>query len=219
VSATRAAPAAGTAGAGADDGTCTDVGAGAGEAGRGFAVVASEVRSLAQRSSQAAKDIKDLITNSSSQVQEGVVLVNRAGASLTEIVASIKRVAEIVSDITTASGDQSSGIDQVNTALTQMDQVTQQTSALVEQHAAAAKALEQQSHTMHQRVSFFRVGNAQPTQVPTERVVASIKRAAPEAAKPQSTPAKQGAHRRSIVGRMQTALAGAVKPGEGRKKF
>jgi methyl-accepting chemotaxis protein len=132
----------------------------AGDAGRGFAVVASEVRSLAQRSSQAAKDIKDLITNSSAQVREGVELVNRAGASLTEIVASIKRVAEIVSEIAAASGEQSSGLDQVNGALTQMDQATQQNSALVEQNAAAAKALEQQSQGIDQQVSFFRVDDA-----------------------------------------------------------
>jgi methyl-accepting chemotaxis protein len=129
----------------------------AGEAGRGFAVVASEVRSLAQRSSQAAKDIKDLITSSSGQVQEGVELVNRAGASLTEIVDSIKQVAGIVSQIAAASAEQATGIDQVNTALTQMDEVTQQNSALVEQNAAAAKALEQQSQLMHERMSFFQL--------------------------------------------------------------
>jgi methyl-accepting chemotaxis protein len=132
----------------------------AGEAGRGFAVVAAEVRSLAQRSSQAAKDIKDLITSSSGQVREGVDLVNKAGASLTEIVGSIKKVAEIVSEIASASAEQSTGIDQVNTALTQMDEVTQQNSALVEQNAAAAKALEQQSQAMDERVRFFRLGAA-----------------------------------------------------------
>ncbi len=131
----------------------------AGEAGRGFAVVASEVRSLAQRSSQAAKDINDLISNSSGQVQEGVELVNRAGASLTEIVDSIKKVAEIVSDIASASGEQSTGIDQVTTALAQMDEVTQQNSALVEQNASAAWALEQQSRAMDARVGFFRLGD------------------------------------------------------------
>jgi methyl-accepting chemotaxis protein len=129
----------------------------AGDAGRGFAVVASEVRSLAQRSSQAAKDIKDLITNSSSQVQEGVGLVNQAGTSLTEIMASIKQVAEIVAEIASASQEQSTGIDQINKALTQMDEVTQQNSALVEENAASAKTLEHQAKIMDQRVAFFRI--------------------------------------------------------------
>jgi methyl-accepting chemotaxis protein len=132
----------------------------AGEAGRGFAVVASEVRSLAQRSSQAAKDIKDLITSSSGQVQEGVELVNRAGSSLGEIVESIKKVAQIVSDIAAASAQQSTGIDQVNTALSQMDEVTQQNSALVEQNAATAKTLEQQSAAMNERVGAFKLTDA-----------------------------------------------------------
>jgi methyl-accepting chemotaxis protein len=130
----------------------------AGEAGRGFAVVAAEVRSLAQRSSQAAKDIKNLIENSSGQVQEGVELVNKAGEALAEIVASIRKVATIVSDIATASEEQATGIGQVNIALNQMDEVTQQNSALVEENASAAKSLEEQSAAMDERVSFFRVG-------------------------------------------------------------
>jgi len=133
----------------------------AGEAGRGFAVVASEVRTLAQRSSQAAKDIKGLITNSTGQVKEGVHLVNKAGAALTDIVESIKEVADIVSDIAAASTEQSTGIGQVNTALSQMDGVTQQNSAMVQQNAAAAKTLEGQSRAMNQSVRFFRFGVAQ----------------------------------------------------------
>ncbi len=129
----------------------------AGDAGRGFAVVASEVRSLAQRSSQAAKDIKDLITSSSTQVQDGVSLVNQAGTSLNEIVSSIKQVAEIVADIATASAEQAEGLEQINKALAQMDEVTQQNSALVEENAASAKALEHQSTTMDERVSLFQL--------------------------------------------------------------
>ena len=129
----------------------------AGDAGRGFAVVASEVRSLAQRSSQAAKDIKVLITNSSSQVHEGVELVNQAGSSLTEILASIKQVVDIVAEITSASQEQSKGIEEINKALTQMDEATQQNSALVEENAASAKTLEHQSEAMNEKVAFFQL--------------------------------------------------------------
>jgi methyl-accepting chemotaxis protein len=132
----------------------------AGEAGRGFAVVASEVRSLAQRSSQAAKDINSLITNSNGEVKEGVQLVNEAGSALSAIVESIKKVTEIVADIAAASLEQSSAIEQVNKALTQMDEVTQQNSALVEENAATAKTLEHQSAAMDSRVAYFRVDGA-----------------------------------------------------------
>jgi methyl-accepting chemotaxis protein len=127
----------------------------AGDAGRGFAVVASEVRSLAQRSSKAAKDIKDLIVNSSGQVKEGVELVNRAGASLNEIVGAIKSVAEIVGDIANASAEQATGLGQINRALSQMDGATQQNSALVEENAATAKSLKDVSNAMIARVGFF----------------------------------------------------------------
>jgi methyl-accepting chemotaxis protein len=146
----------------------------AGEAGRGFAVVASEVRGLAQRSAQAAKDIKDLITNSTSQVQEGVDLVNRAGASLGEIVASIKMVVEFVTDIAAASAEQATGLERINKSLTQMDHATQQNSALVEENAATAKMLEDQARAMDERVAFFRLKEgsagsapAQPAAAPT----------------------------------------------------
>ncbi len=132
----------------------------AGESGRGFAVVATEVRSLAQRSSQAAKDIKDLISHSTGQVKEGVDLVNRAGTALHDVVESIKGVAEVISEIAHASKEQSTGIGEINKALNQMDEVTQQNSALVEQSAAAAKTLEQQALTMDDRVAFFRVDAA-----------------------------------------------------------
>jgi len=133
----------------------------AGDAGRGFAVVASEVRSLAQRSSQAAKDIKDLITNSNTQVQQGVELVNQAGTSLGEIMESIKSVASIVAEIANASIEQATGIEQVNKALAQMDEVTQQNSALVEENAATAKTLETQSAAMNNRVSLFKLNESE----------------------------------------------------------
>jgi methyl-accepting chemotaxis protein len=133
----------------------------AGDAGRGFAVVASEVRTLAQRSSQAAKDIKDLITSSNGQVAQGVELVNKTGAALDDIVAAIKEVAALVGDIAGASMEQANGVDQVNKALTQMDEVTQRNAALVEENAATAKTLEQQARAMDERVAYFRLADGQ----------------------------------------------------------
>jgi methyl-accepting chemotaxis protein len=133
----------------------------AGDAGRGFAVVAAEVRTLAQRSSQAAKDIKALITNSNGQVAQGVDLVNKTGVALDEIVAAIEDVAALVADIAGASMEQANGIDQVNKALTQMDEVTQRNAALVEENAATAKTLEQLARAMDERVSYFRLANGQ----------------------------------------------------------
>ena len=146
----------------------------AGEAGRGFAVVASEVRSLAQRSSQAAKDIKDLITNSNGQVRDGVELVNRAGTSLAEIVESINTVAAIVANIATASAEQATGLDEINKALTQMDEVTQQNSALVEENAATAKTLEHQAQAMDGQVAFFQVEGNSAAAYDPRRAVAQV---------------------------------------------
>jgi methyl-accepting chemotaxis protein len=132
----------------------------AGEQGRGFAVVASEVRSLAQRSAEAAKEIKGLIGASVGKVETGSRLVANAGATMTEIVASVQRVSDIIGEITAAAAEQSDGIGQVNTAVTQLDQMTQQNAALVEQSAAAAESLKDQAQRLNQVIGTFRVGNA-----------------------------------------------------------
>jgi methyl-accepting chemotaxis protein len=208
----------------------------AGDAGRGFAVVASEVRSLAQRSSQAAKDIKDLITNSNAQVKDGVDLVNKAGVSLNEIVESIKKVAEVVADIANASIEQSAGIEQVNKALTQMDEVTQQNSALVEENAATAKTLEHQAKAMDERVAFFKLDESATSNngiirtipaaaAPPQKAAPAPKPAAsnqtPAATKPApasqrqaSAPAKGGP-----VAQMRSQIATAIKEDPDWKEF
>jgi methyl-accepting chemotaxis protein len=131
----------------------------AGEAGKGFAVVANEVRALAQRASQASKDIKGLIVNSDNQVREGVTLVKQAGTSLSEIVASVKKVATFVSEIAAATQEQSSGIEQVSKAVTGMDQMTQQNAALVEETNAALHSAQSQVDELRKVVSFFKTGD------------------------------------------------------------
>ncbi|WP_034297014.1 methyl-accepting chemotaxis protein [Herbaspirillum sp. RV1423] len=133
----------------------------AGEQGRGFAVVASEVRSLAQRSASAAKEIKGLIDDSVDKVGSGSKLVAQAGQTMTEVVASVKRVTDIVSEITAASQEQSAGIEQVNQAITQMDQVTQQNAALVEEAAAAAQSLQDQAGKLSGIVGIFKIEQEQ----------------------------------------------------------
>jgi hypothetical protein len=127
----------------------------AGDEGRGFAVVASEVRSLAQRSAVAAKEIKVLIQDSLRKVEAGSGLVNRSGETLQGIVGSVKRVTDIVGEIAAASGEQSTGIEQVNTAMTQMDQVTQSNSAQTEELSATAQSLSEQSAHLMELVSTF----------------------------------------------------------------
>jgi len=133
----------------------------AGEAGKGFAVVAQEVRQLAQRSAQAASDIKNLIQDSNSQVQDGVALVNNAGRSLEEILSSIGEVVAIVQGISTASQEQASGIQEINNAITSMDEVTQQNSALVEESTASARTLGDQARRLTELVAFFNINEGQ----------------------------------------------------------
>ncbi|MBN3846496.1 HAMP domain-containing protein [Paraburkholderia sp. Ac-20342] len=141
----------------------------AGEEGRGFAVVAGEVRSLAQRSSAAAKEIKELIDTSVERVQSGSALVDEAGRTMTEIIGAVQRVTDIMGEIAAASEEQSGGIDQVARAVTQMDEVTQQNAALVEEAAAAAASLEEQAAHLRTAVAVFQVddGGQHPQRVQT----------------------------------------------------
>jgi methyl-accepting chemotaxis protein-1 (serine sensor receptor) len=168
----------------------------AGEEGRGFAVVAGEVRSLAQRSSAAAKEIKALIDNSVERVQAGSALVDEAGRTMTEIIGAVQRVTDIMGEIAAASQEQSSGIDQVARAVTQMDEVTQQNAALVEEAAAAAQSLEDQAGRLRAAVAVFNLDDhgasamtfgsaaSTPTAPTSAPVRASVKPVARAAAKP-----------------------------------
>ncbi len=140
----------------------------AGEQGRGFAVVASEVRNLAQRSAGAAKEIKNLINDSVQKVEEGSRLVDESGNMLGEITDSAKKVSDIIAEIAAASQEQSIGIEQVNKAVTQMDQGTQQNAALVEEAAAASESMDEQSRSLLEQMNFFNTGNVQSV-APQER--------------------------------------------------
>jgi methyl-accepting chemotaxis protein len=178
----------------------------AGEQGRGFAVVASEVRSLAGRSAEAAKEIKGLIGASVDRVEAGSRLVAEAGTTMNEIVGSVQRVSDIIGEITAASSEQSDGIGQVNTAVTQLDQMTQQNAALVEESAAAAESLKQQAKSLAQVVATFRLSadapvaaapSVAPTRAPTP--------AAPAAPKPVATAAKAAAAKPAPAPQRETA--------------
>ncbi|ELX10263.1 methyl-accepting chemotaxis protein I [Janthinobacterium sp. HH01] len=161
----------------------------AGEQGRGFAVVASEVRNLAQRSAAAAKEIKELICNSVEQVDIGARLVQQAGTTMGDVVASVRRVTDIMGEITSASSEQSLGIDQINIAIGQMDEVTQQNAALVEQSAAAAASMQEQAARLADVASSFRLGDEgrQPALAAPARSAPAPARAA---ALPSARPAR-----------------------------
>jgi len=163
----------------------------AGEQGRGFAVVAAEVRSLAQRSAEAAKEIKSLIGTSVDRVENGARQVQDAGSTMTEIVGSVRRVNDIIGEITAASSEQSTGIGQVNTAVTQLDQMTQQNAALVEESAAAAESLKDQAQRLMKVVATFRLdGNGSLAVEAAPAAAAPARRATPaRAAAPVKRPA------------------------------
>jgi len=169
----------------------------AGEQGRGFAVVASEVRSLAQRSAGAAKEIKELINDSVEKVSQGTRLVDSAGSTIQEVVESVKRVSDIISEITAAGQEQTSGIEQINQAIIQMDSVTQQNSALVEEAAAAAATLQEQSANLVQVVSVFKLDNQsgyQSAKASTPRkATPTVKKAPTNFARLKAEPAKSTA--------------------------
>ncbi|BEV16548.1 methyl-accepting chemotaxis protein [Herbaspirillum sp. DW155] len=182
----------------------------AGEQGRGFAVVASEVRSLAQRSASAAKEIKALIDDSVAKVDTGSKLVEQAGATMTEVVASVRRVTDIVGEISSASQEQSAGIAEVGRAITQMDEGTQQNAALVEQAAAAAQSLQDQAATLAGLVGRFQIDGSQAhaaQAVPAATVTAA-------AARPAAAPVSSAAATRKPATRAAIAApkAAPAKP-------
>jgi methyl-accepting chemotaxis protein len=163
----------------------------AGEQGRGFAVVASEVRTLAQRSAQAAREIKGLIVDSVSQVEAGTAQVDVAGRKMQDIVQSVSKVSELIAEIASASQEQSSGIEQVNTAITQMEQVVQQNASLVEEAAAATESMKGEAESLLQHVSRFRLGTEEAAApvVPVARSIEPIRyvpRELPATARPDT---------------------------------
>jgi len=194
----------------------------AGEQGRGFAVVAGEVRSLAQRSAAAAKEIKSLIGDSSERVEAGSRLVKDAGATMEEIVTSVRHVADILNEISSASQEQSAGIQQVNEAVTQMDGATQQNAALVEQAAAASQSLQEQAGRLTEAVAVFKLdahaGGTARASVAAAAVASAAPRlpaARPAAAKPAAVATAAPASKPVAKPAAKPAVKPAVKPAAG----
>jgi len=206
----------------------------AGEQGRGFAVVAGEVRSLAQRSAAAAKEIKGLIDDSVEKVQHGSVLVDQAGATMAEIVQSVGRVTDIMAEITAASQEQTAGIEQINSAVVQMDQVTQQNAALVEQASAAAQSMQEEAAALAQVVGTFRIkaqaGAASAARVPALNASPAMKvtaltagnraaKATGRAAAKEAAPAARPAPGAQAEKALKTPKAQAAETTEGWEEF
>jgi methyl-accepting chemotaxis protein len=179
----------------------------AGEQGRGFAVVASEVRTLAQRSAAAAKEIKDLIGDSVQKVDNGTRLVDQAGETMAEVVGSIRRVTDIMAEITSASQEQTGGIEQVNQAIGQMDQVTQQNAALVEEAAAAAASMQDQAARLAEVVGVFKLDRHAAQAPATARVAAQV--APAPAARPVPAKARQAIAAPAARRKTEPAIAGS----------
>jgi methyl-accepting chemotaxis protein len=180
----------------------------AGEQGRGFAVVASEVRNLASRSAQAAKEIKTLIQDSVGKVTEGTKLVDESGKALAEIVVRVKKVTDVMAEIASSSREQASGIEQVNKAITMMDDVTQQNAALVEEASAAAQALTEQASSLTQLISRYRVGEGAADEV--KHAPAARQAAAPAAERRAPTRPMTGKKRPTAVAAPARAANGAA---------
>lgn len=195
----------------------------AGDAGKGFAVVASEVRSLAGRSASSSKEIKALINESAQQVKNGVSLVNQAGDQLKGIIDSVEKVAQIITDIASASNEQATGIDEVNTAISQMDEVTQQNAALVEENTAAAQSMVEQAKTLEQLMSFFALdeqSQSKKSSLPKPNAIkAGVKRPAIQAKKPITSAPRKIEAKPSTVKPSSVNGKGGVNYNEGWEEF